>query len=329
MVRATMTAHTTSSALSASRNEAIGLTLAALGAAFFATKGIFVKLALADGLDPVTILTWRMIIATPAFLVLGWLGYRARRQGKGRHGGEALPVRTVLLAAGVGILGYYGASYLDFAALAFISAQLNRLVLLTYPFMVLVLGTVLFGRRLSWPLAGAAILAYAGIAVIFTRDLAIEGNNVLVGTLLVLGAALAYAFYQLFAKPAIDALGPRLFTGIAMTAAGLAVFAHFLLTHPIAALAVGPSTFLLLVALAAIATVLPVLMIAGAIGRIGAERTAIFGNVSPVLTIVLAVLVLGEDFTIVHGIGTALVICGILLFTRLSRHKPLPEDTAA
>lgn len=320
---------TTPSSAQSSRDDTIGLTLAALGAAFFSTKGIFVKLALADGLDPVTILAWRMILATPAFMVLGWMGFSARRRGKGRHGGKPIPPRAVLYAAAIGILGYYGASYLDFAALAFISAQLNRLVLLTYPFMVLLLGALLFRRKLTWPSVFSALLAYAGIALIFGRDLTIEGESVLIGTLLALGAALTYAFYQLFAKPVIDTLGSQLFTGIALTAAGIVVFIHFFLTHPVSALAIGPATLGVLVALAAIATVLPVFLIAAAIGRIGAERTAIFGNISPILTIILAVIVLGEDFTPVHGVGTALVICGILLFTRLTRHKPLPESTAA
>lgn len=311
-----------------SRDETTGLALAAIGAALFATKGIFVKLAIADGLDPVTILAWRMIISTPVFMVLGWLAYRSRSKGKGRHCGEPLNARLLLSASAIGVLGYYGASILDFAALAYISAQLNRLVLLTYPFMVLVLGAMFFGRKLTWQMAATALLAYAGIALIFSRDLSIEGESVLIGTLLVLGAALAYAFYQLFAKASIDRLGSQLFTGVAMTAAGIVVLLHFLVTHPISDLAMGPSTWRILIALAVFATVLPVFMIAAAIGRIGSERTAVFGNISPILTIVLAVFILGEDFTIIHGIGTALVICGILLFTRLTRHKNVPDNGA-
>ncbi|WP_116652562.1 DMT family transporter [Pelagibacterium sediminicola] len=324
-----MTAPIASPFAATSRNETIGLVLAALGAGFFATKGIFVKLVLADGLDALTILTWRMVLATPAFMVLGWSGLAARRRGRGKHGGTPVPVRAVLVAIGVGIVGYYGASYLDFAALSFISAQLNRLALLTYPFMVLILGAVLFGRRLSAGAVAAALLAYAGIAIIFAHDLTIEGDNVLTGTLLVLGAALAYALYQLFAKSAIDALGSALFTGIAMTAAGGTIFAHFLFTHPLTALAIEPATLLMLIGLAAIATVLPVLMIAAAIGRIGPERTAIFGNISPILTIVLAVVILNEPFTPYHGVGTVLVICGILLFTRLTRHRAVAQNPAA
>ena len=69
-------------------NQALGLALAAIGAALFATKGIFVKLALAEGLDAVSILTWRMLLSVPVFAVVGLIAYRGRRAGKGAHGGE-------------------------------------------------------------------------------------------------------------------------------------------------------------------------------------------------------------------------------------------------
>lgn len=303
---------------SSDRDQTTGLALAALGAALFATKGIFVKLGYEQGLDALTVLAWRMIIAVPLFALIGFLGYRDRRRGRGRHANEPVPPRAVLGAMAVGILGYYGASLLDFLSLDLISAQLNRLVLLTYPFMVLILGAVLFRRRLTAPVVGAALLAYLGIAIIFGHDLTIEGDAVLAGTALALASALAYAFYQLFAKPLIDVLGPRLFTAIAMSAAGATVLVQFLLTHPLSALVVPPQALVILAALALAATVAPVLLTAAAIGHLGAERTAVFGNISPILTIALAIVILGEPFTPFHGVGTVLVICGILLFTRLT-----------
>ena len=51
-----------------------GIVLALAGAAFFATKGIVIKLALLEGIDSVTTLTWRMIVAVPIFLTVGILG---------------------------------------------------------------------------------------------------------------------------------------------------------------------------------------------------------------------------------------------------------------
>ena len=310
------------------KEQVLGLCLAALGAALFATKGIFVKLGLEAGLDALTILAWRMLLAVPVFAYVGYQGYRDRRAGKGRHANQPVPSKAVIGAAAIGVLGYYGASFLDFLSLGLISAQLNRLVLLTYPFMVLILGALLFGRRLPGAALAAALLAYGGIAVIFTRDLTIQGDAILAGTGLALGSALAYALYQLCAKPLIDQLGPRLFTAIAMSAAGVLVVAHFLATHSPQALAVSLHTFGLLVALAMAATVLPAFAISAAIGMLGAERTAIFGNISPLVTIVLAIVVLGEPFTPVHGLGTALVISGILLFTRLTRRPDVVAKSA-
>ena len=312
---------------SSDRDQFTGLALAALGAALFATKGIFVKLAYAEGLDAITTLTWRMLLATPFFALMGILAYRDRRAGKGRHANQPVPMPSVAGAAAIGILGYYGASFLDFLSLDLITAQLNRLVLLTYPFIVLILGAVLFRRHLKPSVVGAALLAYLGIGVIFGHDMVIEGESVVAGTLFALASALAYALYQLFAKPLIDTLGPRLFTAIAMGAAGATVVIHFFLTHRLSGLAISGEALVILFGLALAATVAPVSIIAAAIGMIGPERTAVFGNISPILTIILAIFILGEPFTPIHGIGTALVICGILLFTRMTTQPKSPGQS--
>ncbi|WP_417579308.1 DMT family transporter [Pelagibacterium sp.] len=310
---------------SSERDQIVGLALAAIGAALFATKGIFVKLAYAQGLDAVTTLTWRMLLATPFFIAMGSFAYRDRRAGRGRHAKRPVPLRSVCGAVAIGVLGYYGASFLDFLSLDLITAQLNRLVLLTYPFMVLILGAVLFRRTLKPAVVAAALLAYLGIGVIFGHDIVIEGETVVAGTLFALSSALAYALYQLFAKPLIDTLGPRLFTAIAMASAAGVVFVHFLFSHKFASLAIDLEAFQILLGLALAATVAPVSLISAAIGMVGAERTAVFGNISPILTIILAIFILGEPFTLIHGLGTALVICGILLFTRLTIQ---PKSTA-
>ena len=158
----------------------LGVALAILGAAFFATKGIVIKLAMIENIDAVTTLTWRMIVAVPIFVTVGILGYRHRvRQSGGIT--PVLDTKSVLQALGVGILGYYVASYLDFSALTYISAQFDRLILLTYPFFVVLFGAVFFGRKVTAAMAAALVISYAGIALIFWRDFSIEGDDVLLG----------------------------------------------------------------------------------------------------------------------------------------------------
>lgn len=305
----------------------LGVVLALLGAAFFATKGIFIKLALAEGIDTLTTLSWRMIVSVPVFVTVGILGYR-RQRAKTSVDVPVLDRTSMLQAAGVGLLGYYVASFLDFSALTYITAQLDRLILLTYPFFVVLFGAAFFKRKVTPAMLAALVISYVGIALIFARDFALEGDNVVLGSLLVFGSAVVYAAYQILAKPLIDRLGAQLFTSIAMSAAGPAIIVHFLLTHPLADLAINGHGLWLMLAVGLVSTVLPAYCISGAIGLVGPERTAIIGNVSPLVTVGLAIGVLGEAFTPWHAAGTLLVLLGVWLFGRKRKPKPAEVEAA-
>ena len=302
----------------------LGIALALLGAATFASKGIVVKLALLQDVDALTTLTWRMLVAVPIFVTVGLLGYRRRQRARADGAPPVLDMRSFLQALAVGVLGYYVASFLDFQALEYISAQFDRLILLTYPFFVVLFGAVFFKRRVTRPMIAGQLVSYLGIAIIFWRDLHFEGRDVALGAALVFAAAVAYAGYQILAKPLIDKMGSQLFTSIAMSGAGPAIVVHFLLTHPAGDLAVPVEALPLMLAIGTVSTVLPAYCISAAIGMIGPERTAVIGNISPVVTIALAVGVLGEAFTPWHAAGTAMVLAGAWLFTRKARTK-VPE----
>jgi drug/metabolite transporter (DMT)-like permease len=306
--------------------QAVGILLALLGAALFATKGIVIKLAMADGIDPLTTLAWRQLVAVPIFVTVGIIGYRRHLRDQTQSVAQVLDRKTLFQVLGVGLLGYYVASFLDFSALTYISAQLDRLILLTYPFFVVLFGTIFFGRKVSPLMLVSLVVSYLGIALIFGKDFSIEGDNVVLGSALVFGSAVAYAGYQILAKPLIDKLGAQLFTSIAMSAAGPAVIVHFLLSHPIGTLAVNGQGLWLMLAIGTISTVVPAYCISAGIGLIGPERTAIIGNISPVVTVSLAITVLGENFTVWHAAGTALVLFGVWLFGRKARVKVTEAD---
>lgn len=304
--------------------QALGIFFALLGAALFATKGIIIKLALGDGIDTLTTLAWRQIVAVPIFVTVGVLGYRRKLREAPVGAAPVLETKTLFQALGVGMLGYYVASLLDFSGLAYITAQLDRLILLTYPFFVVAFGMLFFKRRITWLMIASLLVSYAGIVIIFARDFSVQGDNVLLGSLLVFGSAFAYAGYQVLAKPLIDKLGPQLFTSIAMSGAGPAVLVHFLATHPVSAMAINGEGLWLMVAIGLVATVAPAYCISAGIGLIGPERTAIIGNVSPLVTVGLSIGILGEAFTPWHALGTALVLVGVWLFSRKARVK-VPE----
>lgn len=297
-------------------HPASGYILAAAGSILFSMKAIFVKLAYGSGgapdIDAITLLALRMAFALPVYLAVGLLAWRSHVRA-----GKLLPGKGRLASAfAIGILGYYLASYLDFEGLVRLTAQFERLLLFTYPFFVMLLGALFFGGRVTrWGVI-ALILAYMGIGVIFFEGATAKTNDSILGAALVLGAAFSFALYQLLAKPVIAEITSPVFTCVAMTGAGLAVIVHFLTQSSFAVFSDIPARIVLLGALLAFfSTVLPSFMLNAAIGRVGPQAVSIIGTLSPVATIVLAIIFLNEPFTPADAVGTALVISGVGLFT--------------
>lgn len=293
-----------------------GYALAAGGAILFSTKGIFIKLAYGAGgvpqIDAISLLALRMAYALPVYLLVGWLAWRDSRAA-----GRPLPTRPqFVLSVLVGVLGYWLASYLDFQGLVYLTAQFERLILFTYPVFVMILGALFFGGVITRWGVGALLLSYAGIAVIFLEGATATGDHVALGVMLVLGSAFAFALYQLLAKPLIAQLGSRIFTCIAMIGAGAAVLAHFFALNSLSDLFELPSRIIVIAALIAVfATVLPTFMLSAALERITPQAVSVLGTLSPVATIAMAIVLLGEPFTPTDAFGTALVIAGVGLFT--------------
>jgi drug/metabolite transporter (DMT)-like permease len=301
--------------------DTMGYLLALGGAALFSTKGIFIKLAFAEGVSTEATLALRMLVALPVYLVI--LFSLLRRNSQLR---ALLTPGRVLAAMAVGSLGYYLSSYLDFAGLAFVSAQYERLVLFTYPFFVLLFGVWFFGDRMNWALIPAMLLSYGGLMVIFAWNLSVRPDGLLLGTLLVLGSALTFAVYQHLAKRQMLVLGSALFTCIGMsTAAVLAVTQSLVVDGPATYTTFTPYVWFLGLMLGVFGTVLPSFLLNGAISRIGPRATSSTASFGPIVTIVLAVVILGEDFTLFHAVGTAMVLLGSWLFARLETRRRMPD----
>lgn len=291
-------------------SRATGYALAFAGAALFSTKAIFIKLAYQDRVDAALMVAWRMIFALPFYVAIGIWAWRQRcAQG-------LLPPperRSLALAALTGFLGYYVASQFDFAGLQYISAQLERLVLFTYPIFIMLLGAMFAGQRVTRSGLGAAAITYAGLAIVFAIDLPTGGRDTIIGTLLVLGAAISFAAHHLMAKRILPALGSALFTAIALVTASVFCILHQILVSGDFS---ASARFLWLSAgCAIVATVLPTFLINAGLARSSAQSVAMISTISPLVTIALAVAVLGEPFTLADAIGSALVLAGVGLFT--------------
>jgi drug/metabolite transporter (DMT)-like permease len=292
-----------------------GLLLATLGAIAFSGKAIIVKLAYRHGVDAVTLIMYRMLFALPFFAVMAW--WASYRQGGKRQ--PPLTRRDWLGVLGLGFSGYYLASFLDFAGLAYVSASFERLVLYLNPTLVLLLGWVLYRRRITRLQALGMAISYSGVVLVFGHEIQLEGAQVAWGALLVFLSAVSYAIYLVYSGELVQRLGSLRLVGLATTVACLLCILQFLLLRPLSAAVVATPVLWLSLLNATLCTAVPVLMVMMAIERIGASMAAQTGMVGPMSTILMGVLILGEPFTAWVAAGTALVISGIFVFTRAAR----------
>lgn len=290
-------------------NFRLGLLYALGGTALFALKSIFIKLAYAQGVDTVTLLTLRMLVAAPFYLVvLLWLIYKTQ---------VTSPSKQDLLAILVlGALGYYVSSYFDMQGLNYISAQLERLMLYSYPIMTALLGWLLFHEAITRRLSLALVLTYSGVLLLYAYEANLGGKNISLGVLLVTLSALMFAVYLVYSKRVLNRVGSLLFTSLAMLAATVCVLIHFALTHPLSALWVNSTAWFYAGLLGVFSTVLPSFMLTEALTRIGAARTSMMGTTGPMITILLAVVLLGEPFGWAHFAGMLLVLMGVSMLSK-------------
>jgi drug/metabolite transporter (DMT)-like permease len=283
------------------------LLLATLGAIFFSGKAIIVKLAYRYGVDAVTLIMYRMLFALPIFVLMAWWASRGK---------AGLTRKDWLGVLWLGFTGYYLASFLDFAGLAYITASLERLILYLNPTLVLLLGLVLYRRKVTAPQVIGMAISYSGVVLVFGHEITLTGPDTAWGALLVMLSAVSYALYLVYSGEMVKRLGALRLVGLASTVACLLCLLQFALLRPLSAANVAPEVIWLSLLNATLCTVAPVLMVMMAIERIGASMASQAGMVGPMSTILMGVLILGEPFTAWVAAGTVLVIAGIFVFTR-------------
>lgn len=289
-------------------NNTLGLIYAIAAAVLFSFKPVLVKLIYVYDLGSVTLLAWRMLISLPIYLVIGaaiWLRKRKKKPKTEHQPG------WFIKATLIGLIGYYLAALLDLQGLQTITAQLERLILFSYPTWVALLSWLVLKTPFSKRILLALALSYIGIAVILLSDWQQLGEGVLIGSVWVLLAAIAFSIYVVLSKPIIDNIGAKEFTVIAMVSSSVIALTHFFLIHNWQDLAIPMPAFWLVVVMAILTTVLPTFLLASAILHIGPSKTAITGTVGPIMTSFFAVIFLDEYFGWPQVIGLVLVICAV------------------
>lgn len=275
------------------------MALIAVSAASFGAMAIFARLAYDDGADVTAVLFLRFSAA--AALMAGLLRLRGLRWPRGR-----------LLAglAAMGGVGYVGQSLSFFTALTLAPASLVALLLYAYPAIVTVLSSVLLGTRLTPGKVVALGVALTGTALTLGPEL--DGKPL--GIVLGLSAAFIYSGYILAGSRLTPLSGALPSAAVVMAAAAAVYAAIVVVQRP-----TFPSTagsWAAVAGIAVVSTVVAVTAFFAGMERVGAADASTLSTLEPVVTVVLAAVVLDERITVVQLAGGLLILAAVIGLAR-------------
>jgi drug/metabolite transporter (DMT)-like permease len=285
-----------------------GTLFALAGTVSFAFRPVLIKLGYAAApVSATTLLFLRMALSLPFFAAVAWW---LRNE-------PAISRKDWAGIIGLGFLGYYLASLLDFLGLQYVPAGLGRLIMFLYPTLVVILSALFLGKRPTARELGALAVTYAGIALVLSHKLGAspEHRMFLLGAALVFSSAMCYAVYLVTGSQLVRRVGSMRFTAYTMMISTAPAVVQFALLEDPSALDLPGLVWIYAALLATACTVLPVFLVAEALKRIGANQFALIGALGPVTTVLADFVLLDGALTALQLAGGALVIGGVLLVT--------------
>jgi drug/metabolite transporter (DMT)-like permease len=279
-------------------------------AILFASKGLFSKALYQRGVHFELLVTVRALLAMPMFI-----GF-AVRTNRGTAPAAPIPWTAYAGASLAGIICYYVGAMVDFHALELIDASIERVLLFSYPALVVLISSCMRRQAPERRVVFAMLVTYVGIFFAMGGIDLGELKANLYGAGLVLVAALTTAIYFLIGERYVHVLGSTRFAAIGMSSSAIVLTLHFAAFRSLDEVrALDLHSWLLLGVLGIACMFVPGLMQAEGVRRVGAQRAAIGSTVGPPTTIALAAIFLGERLNGWQLLGSAMIVVSVLVLS--------------
>ncbi|MFI5386563.1 MAG: DMT family transporter [Fimbriimonadales bacterium] len=278
--------------------KGLGTLFVSVSATAFGTYSYFALMSAKAGFRPVPMLFYRFGLAA---LILALLAVFTRTKLPSR--------RQVAALAGLGCL-YVGQSFAYILCLRASNPITASLLLYIYPAFVTI-GSVLFLKeKLTKTVILALLCALFGSVLVVGPVREISGLAILYG----LGTSIFYATYLIVGKRVLADVPPLGATLVILSTAALVYGAASLFTG--FDLPANPSGWIGPVCLALVATVIAIGGLLAGLRWISPVEASSLSALEPLVTAVLAVVILGQRLEWWHVAGGALVILAVLVLAR-------------
>jgi len=226
------------------------------------------------------------------------------------------PDRRPMSRKDVGLGLCFGSLFLvamltDFTAIDRLGAGLSRIVLFTYPLIVVLISSAMERRWPSVRQLMAFVISYGGLMIALRPDRTELPPLFWSGVGFALLCAITIGAVYALANPLIKRIGAARFSIITHLSAAVGMCLVAMTTFTQESFAIGTEAYLWIALIVIVATVGPMLMQYEAMRRIGASRVSLIALLGPVVTVGLAWLLLNETLDAVQIVGFALVLFGI------------------
>jgi drug/metabolite transporter (DMT)-like permease len=285
--------------------------LAIITATFLlAIRGILVKQAYIEKIAVMDLFFFRFLIALP----LLWLFTIYKKQISFLL---KLTKKQLIKCILAGFFGYYLATLSDFYSLKLIDASINRVILYSFPIYVLSWNALIRRQVPAKKYIITFILIEVSLFFLLGGFNFDQLQNNKIGGLLALIAAISYSLYVIINQEAGKEVGSILFTTIAVSFSFLFITLHYFTIFDVNQIyQISLKGWFIIIFMAIFCTFLPLLLISYSIRYIGATRMSLISMLGPVITTILAIVILDETLSLIQIIAILAVIITLYLIEK-------------
>jgi drug/metabolite transporter (DMT)-like permease len=207
---------------------------------------------------------------------------------------------------------YTGQSLTYFIALRSLPASLVVLIAYIYPSLVVVAGWLFLRRAISAWHGIALAMSFLGVALLVGGAQFHLSSALVVPLVLAIASPTIYTGYILIGERVMTSVPAVAASAVIMSGAALAFCLLAALNHELA-LPRNAVGWAVGVGIALVPTMVAISLFLAGLPRIGAARAALLSTWEPVVTVFLAVVVLGDRLSLVQVLGGVLVIVAVIV----------------
>ena len=228
-----------------------------------------------------------------------------------------------------GIVGMVGYHVFFFASLKYTTAINSSIIAAMNPSLTMILAALFLSLKVPARQAAGVILSFVGVVLTITGGdvgvlMTLSFNK---GDILMFVAIICFAFYSVFSRAKAKDIPSTGLTFYSFLVCTIFLIPFVIWEKPWTFFGDIPSSaWLGVLYMSVFASVLGYLIQQVSFKRIGASRTNIFINVVPVFSIILAVIILGEELEIIKIFTAAMIICGVIMCQLPQKRKEIKKS---